>query len=138
VKAAITEWQGRIAPVFDVSGTARIHGPHGETESLALPMESPQGKLDFLGGQQVDVLICGAISRRVREHAERLGIRVNAFVSGDVEAVWAAWQSGTLDNACYSMPGCHRCRRRRNMTNQPQGGTPCPKETEQARQAPDP
>ncbi|WP_372808841.1 NifB/NifX family molybdenum-iron cluster-binding protein [Pontiella sp.] len=112
MKAAITEWQGRIAPVFDVSGTVLIYGPDGLEESYSLPMDCPQSKLSFLKERQVDVLICGAISRRVREYAEELGIRVNPFVSGEVGEVWEAWKSGTLDNACYSMPGCRRCRRR--------------------------
>jgi predicted Fe-Mo cluster-binding NifX family protein len=112
MKAAITEWQGRIAPVFDVSGTVMIYGSDGLEESYSMPTDCPQSKLSFLKERHIDILICGAISRRVREYAEELGIRVNPFVSGEVDEVWEAWKNGTLDNACYSMPGCRRCRRR--------------------------
>lgn len=121
MKAALTEWQGRIAPVFDVAGTALIIEmvPGGEfrEESAAMPTDSPQSKLTFLKEQQIDVLICGAISRRVREQAEALGIRVNPFVSGEVRDVWDAWKNSQLDQACYSMPGCRHCRRRQGRYN---------------------
>ncbi len=119
MKVAITEWQGRVAPVFDVSGTVVILDKNGlaERESVAMPTDSPRSKLDFLKEQQVDVLICGAISRRVREQAEALDLRINPFVSGEVGEVWEAWKKGRLDNACYSMPGCRRCRRRQGRCN---------------------
>jgi len=117
MKAAITEWQGRIAPVFDVTGTVLIIEADGQKKSVAMPTDCPQSKLAFLKEQQVGILICGAISRRVREYAEELGIRINPFVSGEVGEVWAAWKSGTLDDACYSMPGCRRCRRRNGQCN---------------------
>lgn len=84
---------------------------------MALPADYPESKLAFLKEQQVDVLICGAISRRVQKYAEELGIRVNPFVSGEVREVWEAWKSGQLDEACYSMPGCRRCRRRNGQCN---------------------
>ena len=51
------------------------------------------------------------------EHAEALGIRVSPFVSGEVQEVWEAWKNGHLDEACYSMPGCRRCRRRKGECN---------------------
>ncbi len=114
MKVAITEWQGRIAPVFDVAGTVFIiEKETGSTEeTVTLPAGNPRNKLVFLKERGVDVLICGAITRRMREYAEELGIRINPFVSGEINEVWAAWKTGTLDNACYSMPGCNRCRRR--------------------------
>ena len=115
MKVAITEWQGRVAPVFDVAGTVLIiETKTGKTEETAtLPAGNPGSKLVFLTEQGIDVLICGAITRRMREYAEELGIRISPFVSGEIAAVWAAWSTGTLDEACYSMPGCRHCRRRK-------------------------
>lgn len=118
MKVALIEWQGRIAPVFDVAGTALLAETDSEwQEPLSLPTDHPQSKLEALKAQQVGVLICGAISSPVRDYAEALGIRVNPFVSGDVHDVWNAWKSGTLSEACYSMPGCRRCQRRRGQCN---------------------
>ncbi|MDF7798666.1 NifB/NifX family molybdenum-iron cluster-binding protein [Pontiellaceae bacterium B1224] len=117
MKVAITEWQGRVAPVFDVAGTVLIfETKSGEMlETAALPTLDPRSKLVFLTEQGIHVLICGAITRRMREYAEMLGIRINPFVSGEIEEVWSAWRDGTLDEACYSMPGCRHCRRRKGQ-----------------------
>lgn len=117
MKAALTEWKGRISPVFDVSGTVRIMDSDGCQQTVSIASDLPHGKLLFLKERQIDVLICGAISRRVREEAEALGIRVYSFVSGEIDDVWKAWKNGHLNNACYSMPGCRRCRRRRGHVN---------------------
>lgn len=115
MKAAITEWQGRIAPVFDVARTAWIIGDDGEKAAISLPISCPQSKLELLKEHGVTVLICGAISRRVQEYAESLDIRITPFISGEMDEVWDAWRGGTLDNACYSMPGCARCQRRKGQ-----------------------
>ncbi|MDF7822913.1 NifB/NifX family molybdenum-iron cluster-binding protein [Pontiellaceae bacterium B12227] len=117
MKAAITEWQNRVAPVFDVAGTVLLIETDAEElqESISLPSGNPRNKIAFLKEQEVDVLICGAITRRMREYAEELGIRINPFVSGEIDEVWDAWRNGTLDQACYSMPGCRRCRRRKGQ-----------------------
>lgn len=117
MKVAITEWQGRIAPVFDVAGTAWILGDDGEKTSISLPETCAQRKLDLLKEHGVTVLICGAISRRVQDYAESLNLRVNPFISGELDEVWEAWKSGSLNQACYAMPGCGRCRRRRGKCN---------------------
>ncbi len=104
--------------MFDVAGTALlIETDLEKSESVIMPADCPQSKLAFLKERQIDVLICGAISRRVREYAEELGIRVNPFVSGEVHDVWEAWKNGRLEEACYSMPGCRRCRRRQGQCN---------------------
>lgn len=112
MNVAVTEWQGRVSPVFDVAGTVILFDGEGARKRIELPGDCPWSKLCFLRDLQVEVLICGAISRSVDAMANELGMRVNPFVSGDVDAVWAAWKSGTLSEACYSMPGCRRCRRR--------------------------
>lgn len=98
--------------MFDVAGTVSIHTEDGHETTLPLPIDCPQSKLNFLKDNQIDVLICGAISRRVQEYAESLGIRVNPFISGEVGEVLTAWKNGTLEDARYSMPGCRRCCRR--------------------------
>ncbi|MBN2686257.1 MAG: hypothetical protein JXR40_13335 [Pontiellaceae bacterium] len=114
MKSAITVWQGRVAPVFDVSGTILVFDSTDVDyrEELALPGGHPRSKLQFLLDHGIGNLICGAITRRTQELADALGISLYPFVSGSIEEVWAAQKKGTLLNACYSMPGCRRCRRR--------------------------
>lgn len=118
MKVALAEWQGRIAPVFDVAGTVLVLDTESDLEqSVSIPTDDPHSKINILKEHKIDVLICGAISRRVREYAEELGLRVHPFISGEVGEVWEAWKSVMLDQACYSMPGCRRCRRRQGHFN---------------------
>ncbi|MDF7806977.1 hypothetical protein P4E94_05965 [Pontiellaceae bacterium B12219] len=117
MKVAITEWQGRVAPVFDVAGTVLIlESKTGQAlETAPLPLGDPHSKLVYLTERGVHILICGAITRLMLDYAETLGIRISPFVSGEIDEVWTAWRNGTLDEACYSMPGCRRCRRRKGQ-----------------------
>lgn len=114
MKSAITVWQGRVAPVFDVSGTIIVFDSTDIDcrEELALPEGNPLRKLQFLQERGVGILICGAITRRTQEQADVLGISLFSFISGSIEEVLSAVRNGTLSKICYSMPGCRRCRRR--------------------------
>lgn len=62
--------------------------------SLALALAS--------GG--VDEFVCGGITGCCRRQLERSGVDVRPWISGEVDAVLAAWSAGTLD--VLSMPGC--------------------------------
>lgn len=120
MKVAITAWQGRVAPVFDVAGTVFVvDSSTGSTDGpgIGLSHHSPHLKIAELEALQVEVLICGAISRRVRECIEARGIRVHAFVSGAIDDVVDAWRAGKLEQTAFAMPGCRRCRRRQGNCN---------------------
>jgi predicted Fe-Mo cluster-binding NifX family protein len=64
------------------------------------------GRANQIKDRQIDVLICGAISRSLEASLISLGIRVYAFMRGSVEDVLAAYQNGNLDHAVFAMPGC--------------------------------
>lgn len=135
MKVAFTEWRGRVAPVFDVAQTVLMV----ETETsdntrerlMDLPPGSPSTKVLFLTEQNVDVLVCGAISRPVREMAKANHILVHSFVAGDIQDVVDAWMHDRLDQARYSMPGCRRQRSGKN--DHQEGGNSCHVEIKQGR-----
>jgi len=120
MKIALTEWNGRIAPVFDVARQAilldiedgRVRGE----ERIALPEAHPHQKVLCLLEHGVAELICGAISCPVRAGAEQAGLKVHGFIAGDCREIVEAWRNQTLDHDRYAMPGCGRrrrcCRRR--------------------------
>ena len=124
MKLAITVWNGRIAPLFDVAHHVLI----GETEGFGNPVlqlttigmqaELPGQKVETLEAMGVQAVICGAISREYEEAVLQAGMELDAFVAGDVDDVLAAWQSGTMRQQGYSMPGCpcplHRRMHRRS------------------------
>ena len=126
-RAAFACWNGRIAPVFDVAAelcivsadagviTGRSHEPLAE--------EFPVGKAKRLAALDIETLVCGAISRPLREMIQDRGVRVVPFIAGDLNEIIGAWLEGTLQGDAFAMPGCRgggrgsRCRRRRRGWN---------------------
>lgn len=110
-RIALTVWQGRIAPLFDVAGTLLLAELSGdsvtERRETALPGNSgPLERVSFLTGHGVSVLICGAISRPVHRILADSGVEVISFVSGEVEEVLQAYLAGNLEGDDFCMPGC--------------------------------
>lgn len=143
MKAAFSTWDDRIAPVFDVARhVLLISDGEDAVEEIVLPEGSSNRKVQALAERDVDVLICGAISRPVEGMVHAYNIRLLPFVSGQLDQVVEAWRKGELDEAAYAMPGCcgRRQRRRRGRCGQemPPGhrkyerrNTLCQEETEQ-------
>lgn len=117
MRIALTVWDGRIAPLFDVAGTLTLvdegNGTAGETREVSISRESGvMERLSILQGWDVDLLICGAVSRQVHRMLALSGIEVFPFVSGDAEEVLEAYLSGELETETFRMPGCGRGRGR--------------------------
>lgn len=119
---AVTVWEGRVSPVFDVAREVLVEqaGPSGEVRRSRHQL--PQGPLEerwlLLRSLGVETLLCGAISRCAREDGLAAGLVIRPFLSGEVDAVLAAWREGRLAEPVYRMPGCgcgrgRRCRRGR-------------------------
>lgn len=116
MRVAVTDWHGRVSPVFDVAEQVRLVDLAGEddgsqrTESLgSLASHDRARRLAELG---VNVLVCGAISWPLEALLAAKGIRVISLVCGDVEEVVKAFRNGTLEDEQFAMPGCCRSRRR--------------------------
>lgn len=124
MKIAITEWNERIAPVFDVAGQVIILEVNDSgivrEEKTALPDGCFHDKILFLRRLDVEQLICGAISRHAEMEAEIAGIKVHGFIAGDYHEIIEAWRKGFLSRDRYAMPGCgrrKRCCRRQGQRN---------------------
>lgn len=116
MRIALSAWENRIAPVFDVApaivlvedAAGRVvrqvqeHLPAGPAAQKAL-------RLAELG---VDTLVCGAISSSLEMMVSAYGIEVVAFISGDVDEVLRAFRSRGLSGKDYGMPGCGHRRQR--------------------------
>jgi predicted Fe-Mo cluster-binding NifX family protein len=110
MRVALTVWEGRISPVFDVSRQALIvtiengaaTGRHNES------IEAPTAHLKIarLVELGVHVLICGAISEPLQYELVLRGIKVFGFVAGDLEDVLRAFLVGRLVGSSLAMPGC--------------------------------
>jgi predicted Fe-Mo cluster-binding NifX family protein len=110
MKTAFSFWQGRIAPVFDVSRQVYIletaDGVVGSRTEASLPDEGAPGRAARLADLGVKTLVCGAISRYLQGALEAVGITVIPFVSGSLGEVIDAWGNGRIADASFAMPGC--------------------------------
>jgi len=116
MKAALTIWDGRISPVFDVSRQALIltieDGAMASRRCESIDAQNPSAKIDQLLALGVRTLVCGAISRPLHRELTDRGVTVIAFVAGQVDDVVASFLAGKLPTAELSMPGCLRKRQR--------------------------
>ena len=127
MKVAISDWQGRISPVFDVAGNLLVadvqDGAVCDRQTLKLKAKGLQARADFLAQWGVEVLICGAISWPLELALSNAGVEVVPQTCGEVEDVLAAFVAGRLSQSAFLMPGCcgrrGRFRRRGRCGRQP-------------------
>lgn len=110
MKVALTTWDGRISPVFDVSREAVILTLEGRAVAARQRevIEAPTTalKLERLLELGVETLICGAISEPLHKELTARGVEVIGFVAGEIEEVVTTYLAGGLPSPELSMPGC--------------------------------
>jgi len=129
---ALSVWNERIAPVFDVAMELlliEIHDSKIVKKNLevvsSLSMLEKTKRLQQLG---INVLICGAVSEQLKSFLDMYEINVTSFISGNVEKIIELWVIGKFDEADFAMPGCGKqkgsknkqrlhCRRNRKINN---------------------
>ena len=116
-RVLIPIWQDRISPVFDVANEGilfHITTNGVSEERIELPGDRGwRAHTIKLKELNVDLLICGAISRMLEESLIESGINIYPWVCGDVKTIFYAWQNNELANIKYMMPGCQRRGRKR-------------------------
>ncbi len=117
MKVALTVWEGRISPVFDVSREVVVltvqQGAVIARAVERLGVLGPEQRAARLADLGVGTVICGAISGAPYQELVARGLRVFGFVAGEVEEVVAAFLAGRLPSPAFSMPGCGGWRHRR-------------------------
>jgi predicted Fe-Mo cluster-binding NifX family protein len=110
MRLALTTWNGRISPVFDVARQVLVadieDGRVVSRREEGLPGTEPPAQAARLAALGPQVLICGAISQPMSAMLAGTGIRVIPFTAGEAEDVLAAWLAGRLPDPAWRMPGC--------------------------------
>lgn len=108
MKIAIPNWQGRVSPVFDVAGSLLLFHVNGQDvlrrEELPLRGYGLAARAEELAALEVDVLICGAISRALLSAISASGVLVIPKICGPVEEILRAYLHDCLTDCCYRMP----------------------------------
>lgn len=128
-KTAFAAWNQRLAPVFDTAPELVVvearEGRAVAAWRVPLREELPVQRALQLVSLEVGTLVCGAISRPLHDVLAAYGLRVVAFVAGDLDRVIAAWREGRLHEAALAMPGCRRRQGRgRSPDRAPTAGSP--------------
>ena len=114
MKIAIPVWDNRISPVFDTASRLLIVEVEDQKEAsrfeTALDDQELSRRCLRIQGMEIDMLICGAISRPFLRMLATLGIDVVPGISGHPEEVLEAYLQGTLFHSRFLMPGCRRNR----------------------------
>ena len=116
MRIAIAVWQSRVSPVFDSAGQLLILDVENgrevyRTEQSILGL-SLQERVNRLVELDIDVLLCGAISRPLAGMASASGIRVIPWLKGDVNQMLCLFLNGKPINSRFLMPGLGRHRSR--------------------------
>jgi len=85
-------------------------------QDVPLETDMPHARSMKLSDANVDVLICGAISKPFQAAVLTRGIEVIPQICGNVECVLSAFVEGRLQQGEFFMPGC--CQRRRQREGQ--------------------
>ena len=113
MKVAITVWNNRVSPVFDVARNVMIldisKGDINQKSLEVFTHDAPQYKASRLNQLQVSSLICGAISSYQARIISHHRIKIIPFITGEIEEIIDAFISDRLPNPKLMMPGC--CRR---------------------------
>ena len=119
MRIAISHWQNRISPVFDVAAALLLvnidESMELTRENRMLVSSAPLRRAQEVVSLGTDVLICGAISLILEMALTNAGIKVTGFVSGNIDEIIKAFLNGDLANPRYFMPGMC-AQRRRNRT----------------------
>ncbi|MCK5098006.1 MAG: hypothetical protein KAR45_07870, partial [Desulfobacteraceae bacterium] len=122
MKVALTIWGNRISPVFD-SARKLLIVEVNNNEVVSRQYELFNSEMDSnlaesLNGLGINVLICGAISRRFSDIIETSEIKLIPFITGHVDVVLESYMKNSRIVADFFMPGCrNKHYRQRNGRN---------------------
>jgi len=112
----------RVSPVLDTAKTMRVYqlvdSRISESfQSVDLDQMHSGHRADKIADTDIDVLICGGLSREMAIRLQKREIQVIAWVAGKIETVVNAFCNSELTFEKFTMPGCQRrnrnCRRQR-------------------------
>jgi predicted Fe-Mo cluster-binding NifX family protein len=112
MRIAISIWEDKISPVLDTAAKLLIididtQKEISRFEASMLERDMSQ-RYSFIRGLDLDVLICGAVSRQFSGMLKASGIKIISGISGPAEDVLKAYLQGNLLHSGFFMPGSHR------------------------------
>jgi predicted Fe-Mo cluster-binding NifX family protein len=112
MKIAVPIWEDKVSPVLDTAAKLLIietlnQNEIGRTEALLDELEISR-RCFRIRKLNIDVLICGAVSRTLSDILAASGIHIIPGIAGPVEEILGAYFSGALNQSKFLMPGCKK------------------------------
>lgn len=121
MRIAISIWEDKISPVLDTASKLLIIDNKTQKESSRfeanLLEQDMSQRCSFIRKLDLDVLICGAVSRQLSGRLKASGIKIISGISGPAEDVLEAYLQGDLLHSGFFMPGSKN--NHFNQNNQP-------------------
>jgi len=109
MRIAISIWEDKISPVLDTASKLLIIEDKTQKESSRseadLLEQDISQRCSFIRKLDLDVLICGAVSRQFSDMLKASGIEVISGISGPAEEVLDAYLHGDLHHSGFFLPG---------------------------------
>jgi predicted Fe-Mo cluster-binding NifX family protein len=110
MRIAIPIWDDKVSPVLDTASRLLIVEIEDRNEASRFEIYLDEQDLSRrclrIRGMEVDILICGAISRHFARMLMASGVSVIHDISGHPEDVLKAYLRGNLLHSEFLMPGC--------------------------------
>lgn len=121
MKIAVPIWNGCVSSVFDFAEIVQLITLQDDRivshRDLYFSGIGDLERTNRLIESNPDVLLCGAISRRIEGRITSAGIEVVSLICGSVDRVIDAYLNGDLGQSKFALPGCKqsggRCAHRR-------------------------
>jgi len=109
MRIAITQWGARVSPAFDTARALLLVDLHAGNErgrfQASLEGLDLGARVRRLAQLEVDLLICGAVSRAAQARLAARGIALRPEVCGQWEEALAAWREGRLRQGHFYVRG---------------------------------
>ena len=110
MKIAVPIYNDSVSNVFDFSTRLLLvdieNGKEANRSEVALESQLLPQRASQLKNLEVDILVCGAISRVLANMVTTSGIQVLPYVTGNINDVLQAYLTGQLVKPEFNMPGC--------------------------------
>ena len=110
MKIAIPVYNESVSNVFDFAHRLLLveieNGKEENRSEVALESKLLSQRAGQLKSLEVDILVCGAISRVLANMVTSSGIQLLPYVTGMVDDVLEAYLAGQLVKPEFTMPGC--------------------------------
>lgn len=119
MRIAVPIWEDKISPLLDTASKLLILETIGQNKIS--PVEVDLKGQDIwrrcfqIQKLEVDVLICGGVTRPFFDLLEASGIDLIPGISGDIQDVLEAYLKGMLNQPKFKLPGCRNYQTMENI-----------------------